>query len=440
LKITEKDVMSTKHDQIIKYIMDLDVGTKISVRKIAQDLNVSEGTAYRAIKEAENREYVKTYPRVGTVRIEKLEKKNIEQLTYTEVVDIVDGTVLGGANGLNKNLSKFVIGAMTLDAMEKYLSSGSLIIVGNRDDVFPLALQNDCAVLITGGFGCSEKIKNLADMKGLPVISSSYDTFTIATLINKAISERMIKKEILLVEDIMISKPEYLTVHDSVSDWRRLFNKTGHSSFPVVDDDMRVVGILTLKDIADADDGSIGQLMTHNPITVGKQTTIAYAAHIMIWESIELIPVVEQRRLQGVISRRDVIKALQYMKNQPQVGETLENLVLANFETRRMGDEMHFFGAVTPMLLSHIGTASWSAMAMLMSTVGIVALRKYKELDIVVDSFTVYFVKPVQMEDMLDISVSTIDEGRSNSKVEVCVRHSGELVAKALLSAKIMKR
>jgi predicted transcriptional regulator len=434
------DVMGTKHDQIINYIIDLDIGTKISVRKIAQDLNVSEGTAYRAIKEAENQEYVKTYPRVGTLRVEKLEKKNIEQLTYTEVVDIVDGTVLGGANGLNKNLSRFVIGAMTLDAMEKYLSSGSLIIVGNRDDVFPLALQNDCAVLITGGFGCSDKIKSLADLKGLPVISSTYDTFTIATLINKAISERMIKKEILLVEDIMISKPEYLTIHDSVSDWRGLFNKTGHGSFPVVDDEMNVVGILTLKDIADADDGSINDLMTRNPITVGKKTTIAYAAHIMIWEGIELIPVVEQRRLEGVISRRDVIKALQYMKSQPQVGETLENLVLANFETRRTGNDMHFYGAVIPMLLSHIGTASWSSMAMLMSTVGIVALRKYKELDIVVDSFTVYFVKPVQMDDMLDIAVAVIDEGRSYSKVEVCVRHSGDLVAKGLLSAKIMKR
>ncbi len=43
---------ATKHEQIIKYIESLKIGTKISVRKIAEQLDVSEGTAYRAIKEA----------------------------------------------------------------------------------------------------------------------------------------------------------------------------------------------------------------------------------------------------------------------------------------------------------------------------------------------------------------------------------------------------
>jgi Predicted transcriptional regulator containing CBS domains len=72
--------MSTKHNLIIEYIKQLEVGTRISVRKIAQQMGVSEGTAYRAIKEAESLEYVKTLPRVGTVRIEKVEKRDIERL------------------------------------------------------------------------------------------------------------------------------------------------------------------------------------------------------------------------------------------------------------------------------------------------------------------------------------------------------------------------
>ncbi len=33
----------TKHEQIIKHIESLSVGQKISVRKIAKDLDVSEG-------------------------------------------------------------------------------------------------------------------------------------------------------------------------------------------------------------------------------------------------------------------------------------------------------------------------------------------------------------------------------------------------------------
>ena len=107
---------------------------------------------------------------------------------------------------------------------------------------------------------------------------------------------------------------------------------------------------------------------------------------MMIWEGIELLPVIEEGRLIGVISRQDVIKAIQYMNNQPQMGETLEDVVLAQFGSKRMENRMRFSGRVTPMLTSHMGTASWSALTMLMSTVAIVALKYFRQTDIVVDT------------------------------------------------------
>jgi len=57
--------MKTKHEQIIAFIESLPVGEKLSVRLIAKELQVSEGTAYRAIKEAENNGLVSTIKRVG---------------------------------------------------------------------------------------------------------------------------------------------------------------------------------------------------------------------------------------------------------------------------------------------------------------------------------------------------------------------------------------
>lgn len=50
----------TKHEQILDYIESLSIGSKISVRKIAKFLNVSEGTAYRAIKDADKMGMVAT--------------------------------------------------------------------------------------------------------------------------------------------------------------------------------------------------------------------------------------------------------------------------------------------------------------------------------------------------------------------------------------------
>ena len=194
--------MTTKHEQIIQHIISLSVGSKISVRQIAKDLNVSDGTAYRAIKEAENQGIVSTIERVGTIRIERKKKENFDRLTFAEVVNIIDGQVLGGHDGLYKTLSKFVIGAMQLEAMMRYTQADSLLIVGNRIKAHELALNVGAAVLITGGFDTEDYIKKLADDKEMPIISTSYDTFTVAAMINRAIYDQLIKKEIIFVGDI----------------------------------------------------------------------------------------------------------------------------------------------------------------------------------------------------------------------------------------------
>src|SRR5699024_907023 len=136
----------------------LSVGNKISVRQIAKELHVSEGTAYRAIKEAENRGLVSTIERVGTIRIEQKKKEHFEQLTFAEVINIVDGQVLGGNRGLHKTLNKFLIGAMQVEAITKYIEPDSLLIVGDRVEAQELALNSGAAVLITGGFDTQERI------------------------------------------------------------------------------------------------------------------------------------------------------------------------------------------------------------------------------------------------------------------------------------------
>ncbi|MCG3057190.1 hypothetical protein KZ287_34025, partial [Escherichia coli] len=73
--------------------------------------------------------------------------------------------------------------------------AGNLLIVGNRVNAHELALEAGAAVLITGGFDTEDWVKKLADDLKLPIISTSYDTFTVATMINRAIYDQLIKKE-----------------------------------------------------------------------------------------------------------------------------------------------------------------------------------------------------------------------------------------------------
>ena len=310
--------MATKHDLILEYIESLPVGNRISVRSIAKELNVSEGTAYRAIKDAENIGLVSTIQRVGTIRIERKLKKHIERLTFGEVVRIIEGDVLGGATGLDKVLNKFVIGAMTKHAMERYITPGSLMIVGNRSEVQKLALEDGAAVLITGGFDTTPEIAHLADELAMPILRTTYDTFTVATMINRALSDQLIKKDIMLVSDIYMSaeKTHYLLQTDTITDYQKLSEETHHSRFPVVNRHMRLMGIITAKDVlGKADTQVIERVMTKDPISVKKTMSVASVSHQMIWDGLEVMPVVsDDLTLEGLSTRQDVMKALQLVQ------------------------------------------------------------------------------------------------------------------------------
>jgi predicted transcriptional regulator len=437
--------LATKHEQILQYINSLPIGEKISVRQIAKEMGVSEGTAYRAIKDAENKGYVSTIERVGTIRIEKKRKENIEKLTYAEVVNIVDGQVLGGREGLHKTLNRFVIGAMQLEAMMRYTGAGDLLIVGNRTKAHQLALEAGAAVLITGGFDTEDHVKKLADELQLPIISTSYYTFTVATMINRAIYDQLIKKEIVLVEDILIplEKAVYLYTTDPIERWYTLNRETRHSRFPVVDEQLKVQGIVTAKDVLDFDRQlPIEKAMTKQPITVKGKTSVAFASHIMVWEGIELLPVVdEHNRLQGIISRQDVLKALQMIQRQPQVGETIDDIITSQFRAAdNDGKEEVFRCTITPQMTNHLGTLSYGVFTTIVTEAATRALRSYKRGDLVVENLTIYFIKPVQIDSTVEVKAKLLEIGRKFGKVDVEVYNEGAVVGKAMMMCQLMDR
>ncbi|WP_047985085.1 DRTGG domain-containing protein [Ornithinibacillus californiensis] len=435
--------MATKHEQIIQHIISLSVGSKISVRQIAKDLNVSEGTAYRAIKEAENIGLVSTIERVGTIRIERKKKENFERLTFAEVINIVDGQVLGGREGLHKTLNKFVIGAMQLDAMMRYTEKGSLLIVGNRVEAHELALNEGAAVLITGGFDTEDYIKRLADEKQLPIISTSYDSFTVAAMINRAIYDQLIKKEIVLVGDICTpaERAQILHTGDTVADWYAANDKSQHSRFPVLDSKSRVIGMVTSKDIIGKErDFPIEKVMTKNPIVVQSKTSLASVAHMMVWEGIEVVPVVdESSTLKGLISRQDVLKALQQIQRQPQIGETIDDIVKNNVAALEE-DNTIFQAKVIPQMTNQLGTLSPGVFTSLVTEASSLLLFQLKKGDLVVENITVYFIKPVPIDSTLRIKPKIIEAGRIYAKIDVEVFLEKKLVGKALLMAQIMDR
>jgi len=144
----------------------------------------------------------------------------------------------------------------------------------------------------------------------------------------------------------------------------------------------------------------------------------------------------------GIVSRQDVLKALQMIQRQPQVGETIEDIITNGVQaaSERKGDKETYQFAVTPQMTTGIGTISYGVFTTLMTEAANRALKPYKKGDIVIENMTIYFIKPVQMESMLDIHPKVLDVGRKFGKVDVEVYHDGVLVGKSLMICQLIDR
>ena len=437
--------MTSKHQQIIRYIESLPVGEKISVRSIAKNMEMSEGTAYRAIKEAENIGIVSTIERVGTIRIERKTKDNLEKLSFGEIIKIIEGEVFGGHDGLDKILNRFVIGAMTLDAMTRYIQPESLVIIGNREDAQLLALNQGAAVLITGGFQATPQLIQKADELKIPLMGTTYDTFTVASLINRAMTDQLIKKKIMIVADIYndIENTNYLRMDQTVKEYRQLSEKTGNSRFPVINHSNRLVGVVSAKDILGKSDTlTMERVMTKNPSVSKLHASVASVAHSMIWNGLEMLPVVQDNmELIGIISRRDVMKAMQLTQRQPQVGNTFEDDVSENLEILEVNPtSAHFSFTVTPQMTNNLGMLSFGVLCEVVSVASKEFIHRSQRRNTVIEQLEMHYLKMIPIESKISIQIQTLDNGRKVSKLDISVLLENSVVAKAIMSNQLMER
>jgi len=418
----------------MEHIKEMQLGTKLSVRTLAKDRGVSDATAYKAIKIMEEEGYLETLPRTGTIRIESEKEKKIESITYNEIIRIVDGELLGGKEGVEKTIYRFNIGAMTMEAMKKYLTMGGLLIVGNRDEVHTLALNMGVGVLITGGFYASEKNVALADRLKLPIISCSYDTFTTASMINRGISENLIKQTIPYVRDVIQKETYHLMMDSTIKDYLKISEKSGHEKFPVVDQKMMVQGIITPKEILGKEETDlIGSVYRKASISVTPKTTVSYVAHIMDWENLPICPVTEEGVLVGVITRTDILKALQERHMKPMETDTIEDKIIRSLTVEKKDGKIYYSGQVSPEFLDPLGNASRGLISMLMSKTAISYLQnQYYSCSLDKCSTDFYEVLGIDAKFIMEISV--IKTSKLHSKVDVVLRSREKLIASSRLN------
>ena len=161
----------------------------------------------------------------------------------------------------------------------------------------------------------------------VPILSAAMDTVTEADLAiaiareggvgvlhknmpieRQAAEARRVKRS----ESGMILDPITISPHDTVSDARRLMSKFSIGGVPVVDENEKLVGIVTNRDVRFELDGDtpIHAMMTSDDlVTVPVGTTLDEAVEILQSHKVEKLPVVDEEGfLKGLITFKDIRK------------------------------------------------------------------------------------------------------------------------------------
>lgn len=124
------------------------------------------------------------------------------------------------------------------------------------------------------------------------------------------------------VKDYMAANLVTLTPDMDVLDAIHKLVENVVSGAPVVDHYGNIVGILTEKDCMkvalsasyyEEAGGKVAEFMTKEVKTVDAEASLVEVAELFLNSPYRRFPVVEENRLVGQISRRDVLKALEYL-------------------------------------------------------------------------------------------------------------------------------
>lgn len=434
----------TKHEQIIKYIESLEVGTKVSVRQVAKELEVSEGTAYRAIKSAENIGLVSSIPKVATIRVEKPEKKQLEDMTLNDVNMILEGTFLAGQQ-YGDRIPKSFAACFTLEELQKKnINNHSLVIVSNVPEMQYYAIRKGAALLIVGGDIPSKELLREAEEAYTPVMISPYDVFETISMINKAIYERLVQPELVRIGDIMKKDVSTLYPHDTVMDWHERTLKTGHSIFPVINGENKLLGLVTPMAVTGLSGNMpISEVMDTDMLTASPHNLVSHISRLLVWENTDLIPVTDSDNLLvGVVNRQDIIQALQQTQKQPQFGETVDNLTLSGFKLSDTVDKntITIMGNITQFMMNEANLASAGAISMIISNAATIAVQKLHRLQTAVDEMHVICIESIEQGEEISVMAEILQMDKKICKVEVVVRTANQLKYKAHLILKIVKK
>ena len=235
-----------------------DVGAQVKDINIRRTAGVRAGITLKKAWELMQTERVVTLPIVNEDRklvglisnndiaMCYMEVSNQESLSkarpqYKNIIETLNGTLLtGNEHGIFMH-GKVEVAAGNKERIEEYIEKDDLVILGDREEMQRRSLELDVScMVICGGSQVSTEMLEMAKRRDCVLISTPYDTFTTARLINQSmpIKSIMTKKGMVTFE-----------LEDYVDYIRDVMSKERHRDFPVLDENGAYVGMISRRNL-----------------------------------------------------------------------------------------------------------------------------------------------------------------------------------------------
>jgi len=150
------------------------------------------------------------------------------------------------------------------------------------------------------------------------------DIDNIVTELHRVLREKIKPQD--TAATLMSSPVKIVSPTTTIDEARKIMLRYGHSGLPVVDG-LQMLGVISRRDLDKAKQHGLGHApvkgyMTRQVVTINPETPLREIQHLLIENNIGRLPVIDNGRLVGIVSRTDVLRTL-HGKDYPEKYRTI---------------------------------------------------------------------------------------------------------------------
>lgn len=218
---------------------------------------------------------------------------SVAKTPYRNILETLDAEMVVGDPEASFTEGKVIIAAANPDVMENYIDSHDMVILGNRyeSQLMSIIAGAGCIVVCLGA-PVSKTIQHMAKEKGVTIIVSPLDTYTVARLINQS-----------MPIDFFMKSENLVTFHigDFTDQIKDIMSKKRYRDFPILDKKGEYVGTISRRNLMGARRRAL-ILVDHNEVSQAVDNV----------ENAEIMEIIDHHKI-GTLQTINPV----YFRNQP---------------------------------------------------------------------------------------------------------------------------